>query len=48
MAKVLNQKNNMKTEIITGSNDCIGTNLCKTNLKNGYKFIPNNYFNDQK
>ena len=47
MAKVLNQKNNMKTEIIAGSNDGIGINLCKTKLKNGYKFIPNNLLNDQ-
>ena len=47
MAKSSEPKNNMKTEIITGSNDGIEINLCKTKLKNGYKFIPNNLLNDQ-
>ena len=46
MAKVLNQKNKMKTVLITGSNGGIGRDLCTTILNNGYKVIATDRFND--
>ena len=47
MAKVRNQKSNMKTVLITGSNGGIGRDLCKTIFKNGYKVIATDMINDE-
>ena len=46
MVKVLNQKNKMRTVLITGSNGGIGKDLCTTVLNNGYKVIATDRFND--